>query len=456
VLPASLSFTCIHIREKVVCHFKFVVLVMMAAAALSCVWDQGPLPGPVASAAIEASEDNDLVIVGGGILGLSTGLHAARLGLKVRILDAGEIGGAASGLNGGQVIPGLKHDPDWLMAHFGAVRGAELVRFAAGTADAVFDLIEREGLNVPHVRTGWIQAAVSSAAAEAGARRAQQWQARGVAAKVLSAAEVAAATGAEGYVGGWLDPRAGVIQPLAYTRELARLAVAAGVKIAANTRATKLARVAGGWRVETSSGSTIGAKAVLVATNAYTDALVPGLARTLLPLNSLQIATAPLPAEARAAILPEGQAVSDSRRILVYYRKSPDGRLMLGGRGPMAAPTGPGDWAHLERAMLRLFPALSGIAIERRWFGRVAMTLDHLPHLHEPERGLLAAVGCQGRGVGLMTALGPYLARAIVSGDRGELPFPLTPIRPIPLHCFRHIGIGAAIAWYRLIDAVGL
>ena len=68
------------------------------------------------------------------------------------------------------------------------------------------------------------------------------------------------------------------------------------------------------------------------------------------------------------------------------------------------------DWAHLERALLRLYPALSDVAIEKRWFGRVAMTPDHLPHIHEPEKGLLAVVGCQGRGVGLMTALGKRIA----------------------------------------------
>ncbi|CAM5762233.1 FAD-dependent oxidoreductase [Labrys miyagiensis] len=82
------------------------------------------------------------------------------------------------------------------------------------------------------------------------------------------------------------------------------------------------------------------------------------------------------------------------------------------------------------------------------------MTPDHLPHLHEPEPGLIAAVGCQGRGVALMTALGPRLSDYVLSGDSRVLPFELTPIRPIPFHRFRHIGIGAAIAWYRLLDAM--
>jgi glycine/D-amino acid oxidase-like deaminating enzyme len=181
---------------------------------------------------------------------------------------------------------------------------------------------------------------------------------------------------------------------------------------------------------------------------------VPGLAHTLLPLHSFQIATRPLEPATLARILPGGQAVSDSRRILVYYRRSPDGRLMLGGRGSMAEPAGPKAWAHLDHALARLFPALRGVPIEKRWFGRVAMTLDHLPHLHEPEPGLVVAAGCQGRGVGLMTALGPSIADYVISGDPQALPFDLTPIRPIPLHRFRHVGMGAAIAWYRFLDTL--
>ncbi|RVB56440.1 FAD-dependent oxidoreductase, partial [Mesorhizobium sp. M7A.F.Ca.CA.002.03.2.1] len=126
----------------------------------------------------------------------------------------------------------------------------------------------------------------------------------------------------------------------------------------------------------------------------------------------------------------------------------------LGGRGRMALPTSAGDWAHLERALVRLYPSLSGVPIEKRWFGRVAMTPDHLPHIHEPEKGLLAVVGCQGRGVGLMTALGERIAGYLQSGDARQLPFPVSPIRPIPFHAFRQVGVAATIAWYRLLDAL--
>ncbi|RWF30502.1 MAG: FAD-binding oxidoreductase [Mesorhizobium sp.] len=396
----------------------------------------------------------DVVIVGGGIMGLSTALHAARQGRTVQVLEAGGIGEGASGLNGGQVIPGLKYDPEWLFEHFGKERGEALVNFAASTADAVFDLIRDENLAVPFTRNGWIQAAHTETALTAAANRDRQWRARGADVELLSQAEIAAMTGAKGYLGGWLDRRAGVVDPLAYTLELARVTAAAGAGIAEGQKVVKLRKDTGLWRVLTESGTEVRAKAVVLATNAYTDGLLPGLARTIVPLHSFQIATAPLPADIGAGILPGGQAVSDSRRILVYYRRSADGRLVLGGRGRMALPSSAADWAHLERALIRLYPALAGIAIEKRWFGRVAMTPDHLPHIHEPEKGLLAVAGCQGRGVGLMSALGKRMASYLASGDARQLPFPLSPIRPIPFHAFRQVGVAATIAWYRMLDAL--
>ena len=403
---------------------------------------------------ISSPECVDLTVVGGGLQGLSVACAAARQGLSVRVIEAGKLGEGASGLNGGQVIAGLKHDPERLLRHFGEARGSALIDFAAGTADAVFDLIHTKGLDVEHVRSGWIQAAHSPAALAAAEERNRQWRARGADVMLLNGAEVALLTGASGYHGGWLDRRGGTIDPLAFVFELARLASRSGARIATGTRAIGLRREGADWLVDTSAGYPVRSRSVVVATNAYSDRLVAGLARSLVPLHSFQIATAPLPPDLRETILPHGQAVSDSRRIGVYYRKSPDGRLVLGGRGWMAEPKSEADFDHLQKAMLRLFPALEGVTIEHRWFGRVAMTPDHLPHVHEPERGLLAVAGCQGRGVGLMTALGPRLVDYIQSGDPVALPFPLTPIRPVPFHSLRTLGVGVAIAWYRMLDGL--
>jgi glycine/D-amino acid oxidase-like deaminating enzyme len=403
---------------------------------------------------LSGAESVDVVIVGAGFMGLSAALDLARQGKKVRVLEAKTIGEGASGLNGGQVIPGLKYDPDWLLESFGEAQGQAMIAFAASTADCVFDLIDREHLNVPRVRNGWIQAAHTEKALVAAQRRDAQWRARGADVRMLDAREIESLTGARGYLGGWLDGRAGIIDPLSFVGELAAAAAQAGVRIAERTKVQSVRQENGGWTVQVADGQSITARSVVIATNAYSDQLVPGLARTIVPLHSFQIATDPLPDRLRRIILPGEQAVSDSRRILVYYRKSADGRLVLGGRGRMTEPKSESDWKHLERAMRRLYPELVDIPIARRWFGRVAMTPDHLPHIHEPEPGLLTVVGCQGRGVGMMTALGQRFARYIESGDRAVLPFPVTAIRPIPLHSFRQVGVAATIAWYRLLDAL--
>lgn len=403
---------------------------------------------------LSRAENVDVVIVGAGFMGLSAALDLARQGKSVRVLEAKAVGEGASGLNGGQVIPGLKYDPDWLLENFGEARGQAMIAFAASTADCVFDLIDRERFDIPRVRNGWIQAAHTEKALAAAQRRNAQWRARGADVRMLDAREIESLTGARGYLGGWLDGRAGIIDPLSFVSELAVAAARTGVRIAEHAKVRSIRRDNGGWTVQVADGQSVRSQFVVIATNAYSDQLVPGLARTIVPLHSFQIATDPLPDRLQRVILPGEQAVSDSRRILVYYRKSADGRLVLGGRGRMAEPKSDGDWKHLERAMRRLYPELADIPIARRWFGRVAMTPDHLPHIHEPEPGLLTVVGCQGRGVGMMTALGQRFARYIETGDRAVLPFPVTAIRPIPFHAFRQIGVAATIAWYRLLDAL--
>ncbi len=401
----------------------------------------------------DGSTGADVLVIGAGFAGLSTALALARSGKSVIVLEAAQVGQGASGLNGGQVIPGLKYDPEWLTAHFGEAQAAPIIDFVASTADSVFDLTEREQLAVPVVRQGWIYAANTDKAMTLAHERNRQWKARGADVDLLDAAEIQRLTGTQTYVGGWLDRRAGTINPLAFVNELARLATENGALILEGVRVNVLRRGNDRWEAATEKGL-FRAPFVVLATNAYTDGLVPDLARSLVPLHSFQLATEPLPEDLGRLVLPHGQAVSDSRRILVYYRKSPDGRLVLGGRGRMGIPRSEEDWNHLHRAMLRLYPFLQNIRIERRWYGRVGMTPDHMPHIHEPEPGLLTLVGCQGRGVGMMTAIGACFARYIETGDRAALPFPVTPIRPIPFHRFRQIGIAAAITSYRLLDAL--
>ncbi|HEV2551231.1 MAG TPA: FAD-binding oxidoreductase [Stellaceae bacterium] len=401
---------------------------------------------------LEESVSTDVCVVGGGYAGLSTALHLAERGTKVVLLEARAVGFGGSGRNGGQVIPGLKYDPDEIVTMFGEERGRRLVDFAGATADVVFDLIERHRMAVPRVRNGWIQGAHTSDATALVERRAAQWQKLGAPVQVLSKTEADRLLGTEKYLGGWLDRRGGAIQPLAYVRGLAKAALAAGVRIHAETAATRLTRAGTRWIVATSRGASVTAERVVLCTNGYTGDVWPNLRQSVIAPNSFQIATEPLSDNLRRSVLPEGQVSSDTRNLLLYFRLDHTQRFIMGGRGPFREPQNAADWAHLERVLGKMFPQLAGAPIAYRWCGRVTITRDHLPHLHEPAPGLLIDIGCQGRGIGLQTAIGKAMADYVASGNADALPLPLTPIAPIPLHFLQRAYVAATIAWYRLTD----
>ena len=417
-------------------------------------WSATAPPAPP-TPPLDDSISADVCVIGGGYAGLSTALHLAERGVKTVVLEAHEPGYGGSGRNGGQVIPGLKFDPDDLEAMFGPERGAKLVAFAGRTADAVFDLIAKHRMDVPHVRNGWIQGAHSKASVEETRSRAEQWARRGAPVEPLDKAETDRHLGTTQYLASWIDRRGGAVQPLAYARALARAALAAGAPIYGDTRATRLEREGNRWIVTTQRGARVTADRVVMCTNAYAGDLWPGLRRTVIAPNSYQIATEPLSDNIRKSILPFGQVSSDARKLLLYFRLDDQGRLLLGGRGPFREPRGPEDWQHLEAMLPRLYPQVMGARIDYRWCGRVAITRDFLPHLHEPAPGLLIDIGCMGRGVALQTALGQAMADYVASGNVEALPMPLQPIRPLPFHALNKAYFAAAVAWYRFLDRRG-
>lgn len=394
----------------------------------------------------------DVCIVGAGYLGLSAALHLAERGTSVVLLDAHEPGWGGSGRNGGQVIPGIKFDPDELLAQRPGVAGERLVRFVASTADAVFELIDRHRLDVPRVRAGWIQGAHAPSGVALVRRRAAQWASHGAAgARFLDRDEVSTLLGNDQYLAGWLDPRGGAVQPLSLARELARVAIAAGARVHGSSNVVAIESRGARWRVRTAGGAEVDAERVLICTNGYTGALWPGLEQSIIAPNSFQIATEPLAEDVARTILPQGHVSSDTRQLLFYFRLDHQRRLLMGGRGPFREPRTAADWSHLERVLARMYPQAAGAAIRYRWCGRVALTRDFLPHLHAPAPGLLIDIGCMGRGVGLQTAMGAAIA-AYLTGDPHALPLPLSAMTRFPLHGLRRAYIEAVVAWYRLRD----
>lgn len=399
------------------------------------------------------SVKTDVVVIGAGLTGLSTALHLAEKGVGVLVLETEQPGWGASGRNGGQVIPGLKYDPDELESRLGA-RAESVIQMAASTADVVFGLIEKYHIDCHAVRKGWIQTAHSAKILGLMTQRARQWEKRGVNVEVLDQDAVRARTGATGFVGGWVDYRAGSVQPLSYVRGLLRVAQELGVAVHGQSAAVKIEREGARWQVTTRNGPVVSAEHVVIGTNGYTDELWPDLQKTILAANSFVVATRPLSATQGEAILKGGEVSSDARRLLVYFRRDEQGRLVLGGRGPMHNPKSISEWAHVERSLKLLFPQLKEVEFEYRWAGRVAVTADFLPHVHEPVPGIHIVLGYNGRGIALATTLGKHLA-AHIAGDRfADFPYPITDIKPIPMHRLQWLYLSAGVTWYRFLDAV--
>ena len=406
---------------------------------------------------LAADADAEVAIIGAGYAGLNAALRLAELGRSAVVLEAEEPGYGGSGRNGGQVIPGLKHDPGELGAMLGQMQGAALARFAGEAAGRTFDLIERHQLRCDAQRSGWLQPALDSRTLDAVARRAQAWsEIAGVPIQLLDRSEIKKATGTDFYAGGWIDPRGGQLQPLSYARELARVADARGVRIHGRSPVASMARDDGIWNVHV-NGRALRAPAVLVCTNGYTGRLVPGLDRTLLPASSIMCATKPLPPALRQAIMPAGLPMSDARRLLNYMRFDREGRFMIGARGSFGLHEPDSYFRRLRAAAMKIFPLLKGVEWEDAWGGHFALTVDHLPHIHNPAPGQFAAVGCNGRGVALMSQIGHLLAD-LATGTLapGDSPVPLVPLRPLPLHGLRRPALEAAALWYRTLDRFGL
>lgn len=393
----------------------------------------------------------DVLVIGAGYTGLSTALHLREQGTDVCVVDAHEPGWGASGRNGGQVNPSLKHDPDELVQQLGGERAEALIDAVSGSADLVFDLVARHGIDCHPVRKGWLQLAYGPKSVPALHARARQWQRRGVPVELLDRADIERRVGTRAFAGGWCDGRAGAIHPLAYARGLAAAAQRMGAAIHGNTAVTSLERHDGHWIATTASGARVTASHVVIATNGYSDGLWPGLRQTLLTANSFIVATRPLYGQAAQAILARGETVATSQRLLLYFRKDHTGRLLLGGRGAFPDPRARGDFAHLERSLALLFPQLGPLEFEYRWAGRIAVTRDFMPHVHEPAPGITIAVGCNGRGIALCTSFGRHIAERLTR-ETAEFPYPVSSLAPYPFHGLQRCYIGAGVAWYSLLD----
>ncbi len=394
----------------------------------------------------------DVAVVGAGFCGLSAALHLAQSGASVALLEQHSPGWGASGRNGGQVIPGLKLDPDELLSLMGEETGESLISSVGSAPDLVFSLIQRFDIQCDAQRSGWIQLATGKRGLAQIESRVNQWQSRQVDIDFLAEKKIGEFTGARGYVGGLIDRRGGNLNPLAYARGLARAAAENNVSVFANSPMLSLTRENELWKIKSTSGM-LNADKVLICTNAYTDRSWPGLKKTIIPFVSGAIATEPLPDDLRATILPHGQAAADNSRLLSWFGFDRDGRFIFGGRtGKWSETADPKDFKNRVSRMHEVFPQLKNTAIKHYWSGKVALTVDHLPHVHELAPGVYAGLGFNGRGVAMATLMGKTLSQHCLKGADAEPIFPISPHKTIPFHSVRRPVVQSVVWWKKFMD----
>ncbi|GGG72878.1 oxidoreductase [Salipiger pallidus] len=378
--------------------------------------DAPPLSGDV---------DVDLAVIGGGFTGCSAALEAARRGASVALLEAQEPGQGGSGCNVGLVNAGLWLKPDEIAATLGPQTGRALIDRLGQAPDRVFDIIAREGIACEATRNGTLHCAHSAKGMEDLQDRFRQGNAAGAPLQLLDASEARERTGSSAVHGALFDPRAGTVQPLAYCHGLARAAITAGARLHGQSPVTALRQTANGWELAC-RGHTVRAGALLLATNAYHEA-IPGLAApAFTAVHYGQFATAPMPDTLRDRILPGGEGCWDTALVMSSFRTDAAGRLVIGGMGNLSGPGGGIHTAWARRKLHQLFPQAADLPFEHGWSGRIAMTSDHVPKILLLGDSGLACFGYSGRGIGPGTVFGAAAAEALLSGDRSGLPLSVT------------------------------
>ena len=415
-------------------------------------WSQTAAP-PEIYPAVPNTLNVEVAIVGAGFAGLSAAIALLERGVEVAVLESRQPGFGASGRNGGQVNPFTKHEPDALRAMFGEQVGQGIVDLTISSGDRVFELIRRHAIDCDPVQTGFLQGTDKPAGAVTLKQRCDAWARAGASATWLDADAIRHYSGSEQFRCGWLLGSGGTVHPLKYVRGLARVVTSLGGAIHGESPALKLQANGGVWTITTPSG-VVNARRVILATNAYTTDLWPGLRQTVVPLYSLQVATNPLPADVGAQILAGGQSMTDALRLVHYFRRDADGRFVIGERGPFRDIPHESDTHRVIGVARNMYPALASVEFPYRWAGKVAMTTDHMPHFHRLAPGLSAILGFNGRGVAMATTLGQVLAVACLDDSVLSAQFPVTPMHPIRMHSLNMVGVASMIAYYRVLDQI--
>ncbi|MBF0229112.1 MAG: FAD-binding oxidoreductase [Desulfamplus sp.] len=374
---------------------------------------------------IRGENTTDVAIIGGGYTGLSAALHLAEEGTDVLLLEAKDIGFGGAGRNVGLVNAGLWLMPEEVIARVGKEMGEELIRVLGESPDLVFNLIEKHKIECEAVRAGTLHCADSPSGYSSLKQRESQWQERGAPVTLLDSEAAASLIGSKAFVGALLDKRAGTVQPLAYAYGLAKAAHNAGAKLYTNSPVISINRDNNVWILHTPYGM-VKANAVILAVQGYADNAFKDMQQNLIPFNYFQFSTPPLPEEVSKTVLPERHAAWDNNLVLSSYRMDKAGRLLVGSVGQVDnfAYSLHKNWA--ERTVEKVFPQIGKVSFEHAWYGRIAMTTDHIPRFHILGPDFITVTSYNGRGIGPGSVFGKLMAQYIKKGPKTIIPLPLS------------------------------
>ena len=412
-------------------------------------WDEVPRPA-LDGAPLPATID--VAVVGSGYTGLHAALQTARGGRHTVIFDSEDAGWGCSTRNGGQVSTSIKPSYDVLARRHGAQRAFDILKEGRNSLAWIGEFVAAEKIACDFARVGRFHAAHNAAQFKALASGiAHQPKGLEVDAHAVPRAEQRNEIGTDAYWGGVVYTGHCSVDPARYHRGLLERALAAGAQVLPRCRVARIEKDGSGFRVVTARGTTH-ARDVVVATNGYTGALTPWLQRRVIPIGSYMIATEPLPHGMMDRLIPKNRIVSDTRRVVYYYRASPNRqRILFGGRVSLNETDPRVSAPLLHRDMVQIFPELAAVRITHSWCGFVAYTFDELMHVGTHD-GIHYAMGYCGAGVGTASYFGMRVGQQVLGREEGRTALDGLAFQTRPFYTGKPWFPGASIRYYRWRD----
>ena len=426
---------------------------------------------PRAESSLSLPESVDVAVIGAGFTGLSAARTLAKRGARVAVLESETVGWGASSRNGGMVLTGMKLGVNQLLSKYGRELTQRMYAASLATIDCVEQIVREEEIECDFLRSGHLEVACKQKHFDDYARQAEVIAREfNHELRVVQRQELSAEIGSNIYFGGMVDEVSAGLNPARYVAGLARAATKVGAEIFERARVESLQRESrqgeAGWKLTTSRG-TLWARDVFVGTSGYTGRATPALQKKIIPIGSFIITTEILPEKLAHELSPRNRMIYDSKNYLYYYRLTPDGRMLFGGRAaffPENDQTVRRSAEILRRGMIDVYPQLSDAKVEYVWGGTLDFAFDIMPHAGQID-GMYYAVGYAGHGVAMATYQGQKMAELIAgertaaqatAGDKPENPFVGIPFPSAPLGLYngKPWFLPFAGAWYKFLDWV--